>query len=94
MFHIYFLGSSEGLIFDVADANFDTALWEPLRQYLVDLGVRFQQGVSVSSITSGGGQTFHVHTDAGEQLDADAVVLATDVAGLQRIVAVVAGTRR
>ena len=32
MFHIYFLGSSEGLIFDVANANFDVALWNPLRQ--------------------------------------------------------------
>ncbi len=85
MFHIYFLGSSEGLIFDVATSNFDTALWEPLRQYLVDLGVRFQQGVSVSSITSDG-QRFHVHTDAAGQMDADAVVLATDIAGLQRIV--------
>ena len=31
MFHIYFLGSSEGLIFDVANANFDVALWNPLR---------------------------------------------------------------
>ena len=31
MFHIYFLGSSEGLIFDVANDNFDTALWNPLR---------------------------------------------------------------
>ena len=30
MFHIYFLGSSEGLVFDVADSNFDTALWNPL----------------------------------------------------------------
>ena len=30
MFHIYFLGSSEGLIFDVANANFDGALWRPL----------------------------------------------------------------
>ena len=29
MFHIYFLGSSEGLIFDVANANYDTALWQP-----------------------------------------------------------------
>ena len=30
MFHIYFLGSREGLIFDVANANFDVALWNPL----------------------------------------------------------------
>ena len=34
MFHIYFLGSSEGLVFDVANANFDVALWNPLRTYL------------------------------------------------------------
>jgi len=86
MFHIYFLGSSEGLIFDVANSNFDTALWEPLRQYLVGLGVRFHQGISVSRVSSGDGQRFHVHTDAGDQLDADAVVLATDITGLQRIV--------
>ena len=86
MFHIYFLGSSEGLIFDVANSNFDTALWEPLRGYLVGLGVRFHQGISVSRVSSGDGQRFRVHTDTGDQLDADAVVLATDITGLQRIV--------
>ena len=40
MFHIYFLGSSEGLIFDVANANYDAALWQPLRSYLEGRGVR------------------------------------------------------
>ncbi len=44
MFHIYFLGSSEGLVFDVANANFDVALWNPLRHYLESLGVRFHTG--------------------------------------------------
>ena len=87
MFHIYFLGSSEGLIFDVVNANYDTALWQPLQQYLTDLGVRFHQGSAVTSISRGHAQTFRVHTDTDEDLDADAVVLATDVAGLQRIVA-------
>ena len=86
MFHIYFLGSSEGLIFDVANSNFDTALWEPLRQYLLGLGVRFHQGISVSSVSNGERRTFSVHTNAGDRLCADAVVLATDIAGLQRIV--------
>jgi isorenieratene synthase len=86
MFHIYFLGSSEGLIFDVANSNFDTALWEPLRHYLIDLEVRFHQGISASHIDSGEGQTFRLHTDAGDGMYADAVVLATDIAGLQRIV--------
>lgn len=86
MFHIYFLGSSEGLIFDVANSNFDTALWEPLRQYLVDLGVRFHQGISVSSVSAGDGAAFTVNTVADGRLEADAVVLATDIAGLRRIV--------
>ena len=34
MFHIYFLGSSEGLIFDVPNANYDAALWQPLQRWL------------------------------------------------------------
>jgi isorenieratene synthase len=84
MFHIYFLGSSEGLIFDVANANYDTALWKPLQQYLKGLGVRFHQGVSVTTVSSL--ETFRVDTDAGDTLNADAVVLATDVGGLQQIV--------
>ncbi len=87
MFHIYFLGSSEGLIFDVTNANYDTALWQPLQRYLVNLGVRFHQGSAVTRIDRGHAQTFQVHSDANDQLDADAVVLAADVAGLQRIVA-------
>jgi carotenoid phi-ring synthase / carotenoid chi-ring synthase len=86
MFHIYFLGSSEGLIFDVANANFDTALWQPLQRYLTDLGARFHQGTAVASIDVGYPRRFRIHTDTGDHLDADAVVLATDVAGLRRIV--------
>jgi carotenoid phi-ring synthase / carotenoid chi-ring synthase len=86
MFHIYFLGSSEGLIFDVANDNFNTALWQPLQRYLTERGVRFHLGSAVSSIDGGQDETFRVRTDADESLDADAVVLATDVTGLQRIV--------
>jgi carotenoid phi-ring synthase / carotenoid chi-ring synthase len=91
MFHIYFLGSSEGLIFDVANANYDIALWQPLRRYLSDIGVRFHQGTAVASIDAGHAHRFRVRTDADGQLDADAVVLATDVAGLQRIIAASSG---
>ncbi|HUB58457.1 MAG TPA: FAD-dependent oxidoreductase [Mycobacterium sp.] len=91
MFHIYFLGSSEGLIFDVANANYDTALWQPLQRYLNDLGVRFHQGTAVASIDRGDARRFRVHTDAGDRLEADAVVLATDVAGLQQIIGASAG---
>ena len=56
MFHIYFLGSSEGLIFDVANDNFDTALWKPLQQYLTERGVRFHLGSAVSSIDARAGR--------------------------------------
>ena len=87
MFHIYFLGSNEGLVFDVADSNFDTALWNPLGEYLRTAGVAFHTSTSVDSVTSGGPRKFQVHTGAGTVIDADAVVLATDVGGLQRIVA-------
>ncbi len=87
MFHIYFLGSSEGLVFDVANDNFNTALWEPLQQYLTERGVRFHLGSAVDSIEHEHPETFRVHTGADENLNANAVVLATDVTGLQRIVA-------
>lgn len=85
MFHIYFLGSAEGLIFDVPSANYDSALWQPLRSYLEQRHVRFRLGTSVGSIDAA--NRFAVHTDTDEELEVDAVVLATDVAGLQRIVA-------
>jgi len=87
MFHIYFLGSSEGLVFDVAESNFDTALWGPLRDYLTGRGVRFHTGTSVESVSAGGPLRLQVKTDEGSVMDADGVVLAVDPAGLQRIVA-------
>lgn len=87
MFHIYFLGSSEGLIFDVANANYDTALWQPLQRYLERRGVRFRLGTCVSRVERHSAKSFRVHTDSDEHTDTDAVILATHVAGLQRIVA-------
>ncbi|BBY57436.1 dehydrogenase [Mycolicibacterium sarraceniae] len=87
MFHIYFLGSSEGLIFDVANANFDVSLWNPLRDYLSDRGVRFRMGTRVRRVDTVGACGFMVHTDPGDPIGADAVVLATDVNGLQAIAA-------
>jgi isorenieratene synthase len=91
MFHIYFLGSSEGLIFDVPSANYDSALWQPLRGYLEGRGVRFRLATKVLSIETRPANSFRVRTDSGEHSDVDAVVLATDIAGLQRIVAASSG---
>ena len=67
MFHIYFLGSNEGLVFDVADSNFDTALWNPLGEYLRTAGVVFHSSTSVDSVSSGGSRRFEVHTSSEER---------------------------
>lgn len=93
MFHIYFLGSSEGLLFDVAGTNFDE-LWAPLREYLTAERVpsrtgtvRFHTGVSIAAIDTTTGAPFRLFDTTGTWVDADAVVLATDVGALGRIVA-------
>ncbi|GAA3800585.1 NAD(P)/FAD-dependent oxidoreductase [Amycolatopsis tucumanensis] len=80
MFHLYFLGSSEGLVFDVPDSAYDTALWEPLRAYLAGLGVRFRTGAEAGSVARDGSRW------SVDGLAADGVVLAADVSGLQSIV--------
>ncbi|MEU7768252.1 FAD-dependent oxidoreductase [Nocardia sp. NPDC049190] len=93
MFHIYFLGSNEGLVFDVARDNFDVSLWTPLAEYLTTPGVpgrpgtvRIHTGVSIDRVdTEGAG--FRLVDDTGAILTADAVVLAADVGNLRRIVA-------
>lgn len=84
MFHTYFVGSAEGLLFDVAADDFGAALWDPLARYLERLGVDIRTGTTVGAVS---------HHDAGfrlesgsESLEADAVVLATDLAPLQRLV--------
>ncbi|HET6504525.1 MAG TPA: FAD-dependent oxidoreductase [Amycolatopsis sp.] len=87
MFHLYFVGSSEGLVFDVPSASFDTALWAPLRAYLSRRGVFFRTSVEVTEVDTGGARDFRVHDATGERVEADGVVLATEVAGLRRIVA-------
>ena len=87
MFHIYFLGSSEGLVFDVPDAGFDTALWAPLRDYLTARDVTFRTGTDVTALERAAPGRFRVHTSDGGRLEAAGVVLATDVAGLRTIVA-------
>lgn len=50
MFHIYFLGSSEGLLFDVPVEPFPQALWNPLGDYLRRLGADVRTGTPVHGI--------------------------------------------
>jgi isorenieratene synthase len=85
MFHIYFLGSNEGLLFDVAADPFPHSLWDPLARYLTARGAEVRTSTPVTRIVRGGRRRFTVDL-AGERLDADAVVLAADVAGLRAVV--------
>ena len=89
MFHTYFLGSAEGLLFDVSADDFDTLWWTPLGRYLARLGADVRCDVTVGHLDrrTVEGSGLRVVLAGGESLDADAVVLATDRAGLQALVA-------
>ncbi|MFI8825726.1 FAD-dependent oxidoreductase [Streptomyces sp. NPDC053431] len=86
MFHIYFLGSSEGLLFDVPDEPYPQALWDPLTRHLQRRGVDIRTGTAVTGLgpSSHGGHVIHT-PQTTEQVDA--VVLALDTAGLRTLVA-------
>lgn len=87
MFHIYFLGSSEGLVFDVTAEPFPQAVWEPMGDYLHTLGARVRTGTAVESVRPGRARRFALRTGSGRQPDeVDAVVLSCDVAGLRNLV--------
>ncbi len=90
MFHVYFLGSSEGLVFDVPTSPFPQALWDPLTRYLQGLGATTHTGVQVERVRPGEQRPHTVEwTGAGRPQGAefDAVVLATDLRGLRALVA-------
>ncbi|MFN2494510.1 MAG: FAD-dependent oxidoreductase [Pseudonocardiaceae bacterium] len=90
MFHIYFLGSAEGLVFDVTTEPFLQAVWEPMGSYLADVGVVVRTDAIVTEMAPGRDRRFIVRTIDGngaDEVDADAVVLAADVHGLQALVA-------
>lgn len=85
MFHTYFVGSAEGLLFDVPDDDYDTALWAPLGRYLASLGVDVRTGVRAEGLSERGDGV--VVATSGGELAADAIVLATDTRPLQELVA-------
>ncbi|MFF4172814.1 FAD-dependent oxidoreductase [Streptomyces sp. NPDC001744] len=86
MFHIYFLGSSEGLLFDVPDEPYPQALWDPLARYLEGHGADIRTGSPVSHVEAAPGGGHLVHGPAGAER-ADALVLALDTGGLRAVAA-------
>ncbi|MGW2964907.1 FAD-dependent oxidoreductase [Streptomyces sp. NPDC001220] len=85
MFHIYFLGSAEGLLFDVPAEPFPDALWKPLADYLQGHGVEIRTSTPVEHITPTGAGDFRLTTPDGERMH-DTTVLALDAAGLRSVV--------
>ncbi|MEO7006652.1 MAG: FAD-dependent oxidoreductase [Terrimesophilobacter sp.] len=88
MFHTYFLGSAEGLLFDVPVDDYQTALWKPLGDHLEGLGVRVRTSSHVNRIQlTGTGSSESVDVFVGsERLTADAVVLAVDPRGARELI--------
>ncbi len=86
MFHFYFSGNPEGLIFDVSRRPFSKSIWEPLGDYLRGLGVDVRTGCPVSRVARGDEGHWRVSLD-GETREVDYVVLALHVPGLQAVVA-------
>jgi isorenieratene synthase len=83
MFHSYFLGSAEGLLFDVPTDDYDTALWTPLARYLDGHRVDIRTGTAAEALHSTD-EGVVVDTSTGP-LTVDAVVVACDLATSQRL---------
>lgn len=85
MFHFYFLGNPEGLVFDVLDEPFSDGLWKPMERYLASHGVDVRLGCGASAIEQlDKGAGWRVTTDGGE-LEGDGLVLAVHVPALKSI---------
>lgn len=97
MFHLYFLGSAEGLLFDVPGDDYQTALWAPLRAYLTRVGVSVRTGWRVTGLDLSephriGATVAEVTADRAPLTEPyDAVVLATDVTTTRHLLGATTG---
>ena len=85
MFHTYFTGSAEGLLFDVPVDDFNTSLWDPLGDYLRAMGTTINLESPVEDLTQydGGWQVTSPQGTAAF----DAVVLAADPRNSRKLIA-------
>lgn len=86
MFHFYFIGNPEGIVFDVTRGPFDATLWRPMARYLEARGVGLRTGEAAVHIDHGPDRRYRITSSKGQVLHADACVLAACVSGLQRLV--------
>jgi isorenieratene synthase len=84
MFHYYFLGNPDGLIFDVMRAPFGEVFFEPLGTHMERFGGVIRRGVSVERIERSTGRVRVIAN--GEAHEGAAVVLALSVPALREVV--------
>lgn len=80
-FHTYFLSNDGGLLYDVLKDDFSKTLLDPVRNHLMNLGVKISLDCRVSGIE---------HRNSGFSVSGepcDFLVLATDVKGTKSLVA-------
>ena len=85
MFHFYFSGNPEGLIFDVSKRPFSKSIWGHLDDYMTGLGVDVRTGCAVARVAKGADRKWSVDLNGG-MVEVDLVVLALTVPGLQAVV--------
>ncbi|MCB9666601.1 MAG: FAD-dependent oxidoreductase [Myxococcales bacterium] len=86
MFHFYFMGNREGLIFDVMRRPFSHALWQPMEAYLAKIGVNIMKNCEICQVTPlRRAEGFNVKIRSlanGRALRAKSLVLALNVPAL------------
>jgi isorenieratene synthase len=86
MFHFYFIGNPEGLIFDVLEEPFSICLWQPMARYLEGLGVRILTDRTATGVEMGSDGRFRVRIEErDEPTEGDGLVLAVDVPSLKKL---------
>ncbi|MFF3864371.1 FAD-dependent oxidoreductase [Micromonospora sp. NPDC001898] len=84
-FHFYLLGNPEGLTFDCPDADYATAIWQPLTRHVEKHGGRVVTGAAATRLDRGPGG-WRVTTADGTAYPARHVVLAVDPPALALLV--------
>jgi isorenieratene synthase len=87
MFHFYFTGNPDGLVFDVLSEPFSLGLWAPFRRYLEGLGVRILMESEVRELAPRERGGWRARLAGEDSLEADVAVLATEVPALRAILA-------
>jgi isorenieratene synthase len=86
-FHFYFLGNAEGLLFDAVVDDYTSRLWGPVETCLGEHQVEVETQAAASELVHAGARwSVRVKATGGTRsVDADQVVLATDVTSLRRL---------